>query len=208
MNGAFKQEVFQPLPILFQGYLSHVRQGHTQAPSLGVNHSSQQLSDVILQIIKHFRVLSVLHTNDSISLNFFLQPHDLFEGGLQISLKLDVLIYDITDLELVILGLMVFYYVFIVIIGVAEHRLLVLVKQGRGLLILHRLFLKVTLIAHDLHLAYLKLIFLLVKLLLHDFLALLHGSHGLLLLGAQVGDYLLRDQHPPLHLISRERHHC
>jgi len=202
MNGAFKQEVFQPLPILFQGYLSHVRQGHTQAPSLGVNHSSQQLSDVILQIIKYFRVLSVLHTNDSTSLNFFLQPHDLFEGGLQISLKLDVLIYDIADLELVILGLMVFYYVFIVIIGVAEHRLLVLVKQGRGLLILHRLFLKVTLIAHDLHLAYLKLIFLLVKLLLHDFLALLHGSHGLLLLGAQVGDYLLRDQHPPLHLIS------
>jgi hypothetical protein len=208
MNGAFKQEVFQPLPILFQGYLSHVLQGHTQAPSLRVINRSQQLSDVILQIIKHFRVLSVLHTNDSISLNFFLQPHDLFEGGLQISLKLDVLIYDITDLELVILGLMVFYYVFIVIIGVAEHRLLVLVKQGRGLLILHRLFLKGTLIAHDLHLAYLKLIFLLVKLLLHDFLALLHGSHGLLLLGAQVGHYLLRDQHPSLHLISGERHHC
>jgi hypothetical protein len=98
---------------------------------------------------------------------------------------------------------MVFYYVFLVI-RVAEHRLLVLVKQGGGFLILHRLFLKVTLIAHDLHLAYLQLIFLLVKLLLHDLLALLHGSHSLLLFGCPVCDYLLRDQHPPLHLISGE----
>jgi hypothetical protein len=99
MNGAFQQEVFQPLPILFQGYLSHVLQGHTQAPSLGVNNTNQQLSDVILQIIKHFRVFAVLHTNDSTYLHFFLEPRDLCEGGLQIYLKLDVLIYDIADLE-------------------------------------------------------------------------------------------------------------